>query len=361
MRGVYEKVKGSNDWYICYADADRKRHRQHVGRRSAAIEAYVNKKRDVREGKFIAPTVREEALTFQQLFDSRQADLKRSLSRKTFRHHEYDFHCARLEGLKRMPALKIGPRDIEAALTGLHEDDRSSATIRNYRSLISSVFNYGIKNGYLMANPVLKTLQPPPAKERVRFLSKEDEEAIRKAVRELSPEREPELDLLLHTGMRSGEAYWLTWDRVDLERGVIGVPVKGKTGWRDIPINSTCKKALETLHSQSRGSEFVIPRSGEDQNWALGKWFAAAVKKSGVLHATPHTLRHTFASRLVMAGVNLPRVQQFLGHGSISMTMKYAHLSPERGHEDIERLVSPAAPEKRPPIRIRTARSGSNG
>jgi integrase len=287
MRGIYEKVKGSNDWYISYFDADGRRHRQHVGRQSAAIEAYVNKKREIREGKFIAPTAREEAPTFEQLFDRRMADLKRTVSSKTFRHHECDFNCARLEGLKKMPAKRIGPRDIEAVLTGLHEDGRASSTIRNYRALMSAVFAYGIDHEYLTLNPVRKTRAPEPDDDCVRFLSKEDEEAIRKAVRKLFPEREPELDLLLHTGMRSGEAYKLTWDRVDLDRGIIDVPKGGKTGWRPIPINSACRAALEALHRQSRGSEFVIPRCGE---WMLGKWFGDAVNKAGVVHATPHTI-----------------------------------------------------------------------
>jgi integrase len=354
MRGVYEKVKGSKDFYIRYTDDQGRRHRQHVGRYSAAVEALVNKRREVREGKFIAPVERKNNSTLEDLFDKRMADLKRTLSRKTYDHHKSDFNHPLLVSLKKKPARTIRAQDIEAVLSGLHEDGRSDATIRNYRAGMSAVFAYAIKRKYVDSNPVKETLEPKPAKERVRFLSKDEEESIRKKIGELFPEREAELDLLLHTGMRSGEAYWLTWDRVDLERGVIGVPLKGKTGWRDIPINSICRKALEKLHEQSRGSEFVIPRGGKQQNYALTKWFGDAVEKAGVLHATPHTMRHTFASRLVMAGVSLRQVQEFMGHASIVMTMKYAHLSPERGQADIEKLVTAAAPataQAKPPVR----------
>lgn len=358
MRGVYEKVKGSKDFYIRYTDDKGRRHRQHVGRYSAAVEAYVNKKREIREGKFIAPVERKNYSTFEDLFNERMADLKRTLSRKTFEHHKSDFNHPRLAGLKNKPARTIRAQDIEAVLSGLHEDGRRGATIRNYRALISSVFAYAIKRKYLDSNPVKETLEPKPAKERVRFLTKDEEESIRKKIRELFPEREAELDLLLHTGMRSGEAYTLTWDRVDLERGVISVPLKGKTGWRDIPINSECHKALGKLHEQSRGSEFVVPRGGKQQNYALTAWFGAAVEKAGVLHATPHTLRHTFASRLVMAGVSLRQVQEFMGHASILMTQRYAHLDPERGQADIERLVTfaaaaPAAVRPKPLVRAK--------
>jgi hypothetical protein len=60
-RGVYEKVRGSNDWYICYVDADGRRHREHVGSRSTAIEAYVNKKREIREREYLSPKERRNA------------------------------------------------------------------------------------------------------------------------------------------------------------------------------------------------------------------------------------------------------------------------------------------------------------
>ncbi len=290
----------------------------------------------------------------------RMADLKLTLKPKTFRHHEYEFNCARLDGLKNIPAGKISSKDVSEVLRGLQEDGQSVGTIRNYRALMSAVFAYGILQGHIVANPVLKIRAPEAAKERVRFLSKDEEEGVREKIREHWTAREAEFDLLLHTGMRSGEAYLLTWELVDLDRGVIDVPKDGKTGWRQIPINSICRDALETLHRQSRGSEFVIPRCGKKgQNWILGEWFGDAVEKAGVVHCTPHVLRHTFASRLVMAGVDLRQVQQFLGHSSIVMTMRYAHLSPEHGQAAIEKLVTakaepPAAPAKRP-VRIRTA------
>jgi integrase len=358
MRGIYEKVKGSNDWYIRYPNpaASGKKIRERIGRFDAAVEALVKRRQEIRDGTFRAPNERKivvsapeepkQAPTFEELFKMRMADLQRSLSDKTFRHHEYDFNSPHMESLKTMQADKIRPQDVEIVLRGLHKAGRSAPTVRNYRSLISAVFRYGILQELLSRNPVLKTKPPKIAKERVRFLSKDEEGAIRQKIREFWPEREAEFDLLIHSGMRSGESYAMTWDRIDLERDVLSVPDAGKTGWRDVPINSVCHKALQKLHEQSRGSEFVVPRCGS-QNWMLNNWFGDVVKKAGVLHATPHTLRHTFASRLVMAGVHLRTVQQFLGHASIVQTMKYSHLSPEHGQAEIERLVTPAAPTRR--------------
>src|ERR1700676_3374239 len=219
MRGVFERQKGSKKWWISYYDDDGRHHREYIGGHAAAIEAYVNKKREIREGKFISPDERrKKAPTLEELFKKRQADLERTLSRKTILHHEYDFNCARLDSLKDKAAKKIRPEEIEAVLSRLHKDGLSGPTIRNYRALISSVFAFGIKQGSLLSNPVLKTKAPKAGKERVRFLSKEEEEAIRQKIREFWPERESEFDLLLHAGLRSGEVYLLTWAGVDLER-----------------------------------------------------------------------------------------------------------------------------------------------
>ena len=186
-----------------------------------------------------------------------------------------------------MPAGKVSSKDISDVLRGLKEDGQSAGTIRNYRAMISAVFAYGIKQKHIVSNPVLETRQPPAERDRLRFLSNHEEQSMREKIREHWPEREAEFDLALHSGMRSGQAYKLTWDRVDLDRGIIDVPTGGKTGWRQIPLNSVCRKALETLHRQSKGSEFVIPRCGgpEGENWKLGEWFRDVIEKAGVLPA----------------------------------------------------------------------------
>ena len=360
MRGVFEKVKGSGDWYISYFDADSKHHREHVGRYSAAVEAYVNRKREIREAKFVAPVDRKKmATTFEELFELRLAALQRNFSKWTVARLRYQIGSERMSHFKTLPVQKIRAAEIERVLNDIDEQGLGSSSVASYRALISAVFNFGVKRDFLQKNPTLETLKPKPAKERVRFLSYDEEEALRRAIRARWPDKEPEFDVLLHSGMRSGELYLLTWDRVDLDRGVIDVPPAGKTGWRNIPINSACRGALEKLYRESRGSAFVIPRimrNGKESNrwWAIDYWFDQARLAAGVLNVSPHTLRHTFASRLVMAGVNLRQVQEFLGHATIHMTMKYAHLAPERGQVDIEKLVSAAKPK--PPVRVRASK-----
>ncbi|MGA9063410.1 MAG: site-specific integrase [Terracidiphilus sp.] len=71
------------------------------------------------------------------------------------------------------------------------------------------------------------------------------------------------------------------------------------------------------------------------------KWFATALEQAGIEGVTWHTLRHTFASRLVMAGVDLKTVQELMGHKTIAMTARYAHLAPTHKQQALETLARP--------------------
>jgi site-specific recombinase XerD len=375
MRGVYEKVKGSKDFYIRYTDDEGLRHREHVGPENQACETLIDRRREIREGGFAAPLSRRREIrqdrvvahskgriTFEELFELRMA--AKPLSWGTIR--QYRCQLAMMTDLREMPVRKIRPEDIEKFLNTLRQKGKTNFTVNNYRSLIGAVLAHGVAREHLSSNPVLKTDPAKQSQGRVRFLSLDEEQAIRNELRKgWPPEREAEFDLLLNTGMRIGEIWNLRWEGVHPDRDIIEVPKEGKTGYRPIAMNASCHAAVRTLHKQSRGSSFVVPNVYAKRGRRyLALWVGQAAKKAGVDGVSPHVLRHTFASRLVMAGVNLRRVQEYLGHKSIDMTMKYAHLSPENpGKSDIERLVTfgavaPAAAAK-PPVRVKKPAAGT--
>jgi len=141
----------------------------------------------------------------------------------------------------------------------------------------------------------------------------------------------------LHTGMRKGELLKLPWDAVDLKHGFLRVQQSKNGHPRTIPMNESVRGVLTGL------------RSRLDVNWVFhdeeGKAFPntrrrfeAACRKAGLVDFHFHDLRHTFASWLVMAGVPLPTVSDLMGHKSITMTMRYAHLSPTHRQEAIRSL-----------------------
>jgi integrase len=133
--------------------------------------------------------------------------------------------------------------------------------------------------------------------------------------------------LALHTGMRRGELLSLEWSRVDLDRRTIRIiNAKSSAGDRTIPMNATAQTILSELVKEA-ALPLVFPsnrRPGE-RLLDLKKAFKKAVQLSGIAHFRWHDMRHTFATRLVRAGVDIISVQHLLGHSKITMTARYAH------------------------------------
>ena len=172
-----------------------------------------------------------------------------------------------------------------------------------------------------------------------------EEVAIRAIIRERCPIHEPELTLALETGMRRGELYSLEWDRVDLERRQL-LLLKTKNGTARVVILTTAAvTALEELRERRSQSSLrvCLTRYGEPM-LSPRAWFELvmqeAVKKNPLVKdVTWHIFRHTYISRLVMAGVDLRTVQELAGHKDIKMTVRYAHLAPAHKLAAVDRLA----------------------
>lgn len=141
----------------------------------------------------------------------------------------------------------------------------------------------------------------------------------------------PVFETLLFTGARLGEILSLTWNDIDFTRGQVTV-AQAKTGVaKVIPMSAGLRKTLEAL-PRGIGPSPVFNRGDGSAFYALEvqRAFRVAIKIAKLRdELTPHSLRHTFASWLVMKGTPLRTVQHLLGHASITMTLRYAHLSPE--------------------------------
>jgi integrase len=143
--------------------------------------------------------------------------------------------------------------------------------------------------------------------------------------------------LALHTGMRRGEIFRLKWSDVDFRSGNIIVTLSKNGECRKIPMNETADNVLRELKKEA-ASEFVF-RNRYNENEPpkdIKTAFNNAVKKAGIENFRFHDLRHTFASHLVMNGVDLKTVQEFLGHKTFIMTLRYSHLSPAHRREAIK-------------------------
>lgn len=175
---------------------------------------------------------------------------------------------------------------------------------------------------------------------RLRYLQYDECE---KLLSNCLPHLRPIVMTALHTGMRTGEILSLRWDDVDMKNRFIFLrnttTKSGKA--REIPINDTLYGALKSLPRRidvpwvfPNPRDFKPPKDSKPVKNVrpisdVKKSFAAALKKTGIVDFTFHDLRHTFASHLVMEGVDITTVSRLLGHATLTMTLRYAHLAPK--------------------------------
>lgn len=234
------------------------------------------------------------------------------------------------------------------------EDDIKAYTRKGARAhtinfevgVLKTIFNVAVKWGYLRDNPTkgVKKLKVDDSKP-VRFLSKRECQRLLKACPD---SLYPIYFTFLNSGMRKAELENLEWDDIDFKRRKIKIRGKEfwqpKTGEREIPINQALKELLTRLKQENNKglqSNFVFPhQDGSRIRVKLREKLIEIAKQAEVEDLTKiHTLRHTFASHLVMSGVDLPTVMKLMGHSDIQTTMIYAHLAPDHLAEAVDRLV----------------------
>jgi integrase len=141
------------------------------------------------------------------------------------------------------------------------------------------------------------------------------------------------IDLALNTGLRLGEQYGMLWEHVSLPLRMLTIPRSKNGTMRHVPLNQTAVQALEILRKRLPASQYVCGGAREPR-----RWFEPVLKTAKIANFSWYWLRHTFASRLVMAGVDIRTVQELLGHKTIAMTVRYSHLAPKHTLAAVERL-----------------------
>src|ERR1700730_18523258 len=341
-RGVFERPKGSGWWWIRYVDADGKMHREKVGSKSVAVQSYFKRKVEIRESRFVPPMEkRKPSVSFRELAQH-AIETKRGHNKASSVANDELMLEIILGQFGAAPASTITTAAIEKFLATLRKD-RCGPTVNRYRSLISSVFTIGMRAGKVKENPVLAVPRYPENPGRIRFLDEAEAVNLRTATRAHYPQYEPELDLALNTGIRRGEQHRLGWRDVDTKNAILTLTETKNGQLRHIPLNQAAIAALAKL--RAHGSLSVC------MSRAWERWFEKCTAAAGIADFTWHDLRHTFASRLVMAGADLRTVQDLPGHKSITMTLRYSHLSAAHRRDAVNRLMTtgtgtePAGPQ----------------
>jgi site-specific recombinase XerD len=339
VRGVFEKAPGSKIWWICYFDGDGRKRREKVGRKSDAIDLYRKRKMEALQGKKLPEKLRAPKVSFAEL-------AKDALEYSEAHKLSYADDKVRMAKLKdwigQRPADSLSSQEIEHWLV-TKAAGLKPATLNRYRALLSLTYRLGMQNGKVLTNPARLVRQRKEENGRVRFLSQEEEHSLRTVIQNGYLNHENELDLALNTGLRRGEQYGLTWECVNLELRQLTVARSKNGETRHVPLNDAAINALRSLQASRNGNPYVFLASDGTRLYSSRFWFDAAVADAKLSDFTWHCLRHTFASRLVMKGVDLRTVQELMGHKTIQMTVRYAHLAPQHRLAAVQRLCDTEA------------------
>ncbi len=245
-------------------------------------------------------------------------------------------------------------------------------TVKRDLGSLKGALNLAVKWGVIGMNPASPVIVKAPKEHRVRYLSDKERERLLEALSERDKEKArarhsgnvyslvrgrdtlPEITgyadyltplvlLTSNTGMRRGEVLSLKWDQVNLgsnPRVTVTASFAKSSKTRHIPLNSEAVAVLKKWKAQGNGTGWVFPNPNTGHRiQKLRRSWPNLLEKADIQDFRFHDLRHDFASRLVMAGIDLYRVKDLLGHSTIQMTEKYAHLAPAALADAVEVLA----------------------
>ena len=211
------------------------------------------------------------------------------------------------------------------------------ATINRHFAYLRHVLMIAVKEGRLNHNPVSWVKFFPEAN-RLEFFT--DAELLRLHGL-IDRNNWKVVALALETGLRRSEQFQLKWDNISFDTKTLTIPLPKGGRTRHVPLSLDALAILRSLNS-FLVSPWVFPGLRNylipmDSRAFLRRVFEPSLRKAGITNKSWHTLRHTTASRLVMAGVPLVTVKEILGHRDIQTTLRYAHLAPSHLQAAIEK------------------------
>jgi integrase len=214
---------------------------------------------------------------------------------------------------------------------------RAVATVNRYLATFKSIFLMALANEKVDKSPFLKVRLQKENNTRIRFLTAEEEARLLAAI---PGQWRTTVVFALHTGLRFSEQMLLTWEDIDAKRRILTVRESKAGEARHVPLNQIAVSTLQAIPRRLDCPWVFYTENGTQRSQMARQW-VGWLKQAGIENFHWHDLRHTFASRLVMGGVDLYTVMKLMGHHSIEMTQRYAHLAPSHLKQAVEVSVSP--------------------
>lgn len=213
----------------------------------------------------------------------------------------------------------------------------SDSTINQELKILKRSFNLAIKWSIAQTNPVKGVEFFKEPKGRVRFLTKEEINHLLDCCKGYLYEI---VLIALHTGMRKGEIFNLRWGNIDLANRLIILDKTKNDEIRQIPMSNTVYSILFTKYREKvrDENEYVFANRNGSSYTDIRKSYNKVLTSVGIKNFRFHDLRHTFASQLVMSGVDILSVKKLMGHKKIQTTLVYSHLAPEYMKDTVTKL-----------------------
>ncbi len=293
----------------------------------------------IRDGRYFK-TSKARKHTLEQMIDRYKKDILPSKSRNA--QHAKN-QAAQLDWWKSeigvytladmTPTLIAETRDKLAAREVAKDKKLSPSTVVRYMAALSHAFTIAVKEwGWLDDSPMRKVAKPKEPRGRVRFLSDDERKALLDACKGSATEYlYPVVILALSTGMRQSEIMSLTWDDVDLNRNCIILQKTKNDERRNVPLAGHAYEVIKQLSKvRAVHTKLLFPGINVKQRqrpFNLRKPWLNAIEAAGLSDFRFHDLRHSAASYLAMNGATLAEIAEVLGHKTLQMVKRYAHLS----------------------------------
>ena len=372
FKGVYLRESTSNTWrgrpdkcyWILFSDSQTKKKRwEKCGWISEGWtpEAAQNRRNEIleqsRAGKYKSRKEQEKDLiTLDELAEKYIEWAK--INKKSWNddNQRYNTHIKPL--LANKPINAISPLDLEKLKSSLlkkkigsktkKQEPRSlsPATVKHCLVLIRQMINKAIAWGLFSGqNPIKQVSLPKLNNRRLRFLTQEEVSNLLENLQDVSSQVHDQAFLSLHTGMRFGEIAQLTLADLDFTNDIIQIrDPKGES--RQAYMTDEVKEILLT-HRPEQPTDLIFPDLKGNLQKSVSNTFDQVVKRSGLNEGITdrrdkvvfHTLRHTFASWLAINGTPIFTIKELMGHKSLAMTERYAHLIPDHKREAVNGLA----------------------
>lgn len=332
--------KRGNSYQIDYIDPNRKRVRKSFGKKKDA-EAELGKRVSLIAEKRYLDIKKDYTTTLVELLEKYKENFEDQASFRSYKCYLLEKFKAHFGENTRLANIRYV--DLETYRNHLRKTPtkkggiRTDATVNREMACLHHIFTKAVEWEMMEENPFGrgKGLILKENNQRIKYLTEEEDARL---LEECKPQKHLHriVTCAINTGMRKGEILSLRWEQI--RNGFIYLEKTKSKNKREIPINEDLEQIFKEIRKEQGLSSKYVFIYGRRTIGRVDRAFKGALRRARIENFKFHDLRHTFASHLIMRGASLKEVQELLGHKTMTMTLRYAHLSQEHKKKAVNLL-----------------------